>query len=125
MNEFPYPLILYDKALMPHDWPRMFYETAELGFQGLELSVDESDARLARLDWSDRTCLCVARAAKEAGVRLQSLCFSGQRRFPMGSEDPDLPAGGFSDGGRRRNAEYSFCSGKLRSVSDPVSQSTD
>ena len=90
MNEFPYPLILYEKALMPHDWPRMFYETAELGFQGLELSVDESDARLARLDWSDRTCLCVARAAKEAGVRLQSLCFSGQRRFPMGSEEPDL-----------------------------------
>ena len=50
-NQFP--LILYEKALMPHDWPQMLSETAELGFDGFEVSIDESDARLARLDWTE------------------------------------------------------------------------
>ena len=85
-----YPLILYEKALLPHDWARMFAETAELGFDGFELSVDESDARLAKLEWTENDCLSVISAAKRAGILLQSLCFSGQRRFPMGSENPDL-----------------------------------
>ena len=85
-NQFP--LILYEKALMPHDWPQMLSETAELGFDGFEVSIDESDARLARLDWTEKTCLSVIRAAQDAGIALQSLCFSGQRRFPLGSSDP-------------------------------------
>lgn len=85
-----HPLILYEKALMPHDWPRMFADAAALGFDGFEISVDESDARLSRLDWTEKECMAVIRAAKDAGVLLQSLCFSGQRRFPMGSSDPSI-----------------------------------
>lgn len=84
------PLILYEKALMPHDWPKMFADTAALGFDGFEISVDESDARLARLDWTEQECMAVIRAAKNTGILLQSLCFSGQRRFPMGSTDPSI-----------------------------------
>ena len=82
MNVKPYPFILYEKALAPNDWPKMFEDTAKLGFDGFEISIDESDYRLARLNWSSKECLPVIRAAKDAGVRLQSLCFSGQRRFP-------------------------------------------
>ena len=85
-----YPLILYEKALVPNDWSRLFDDTAQLGFDGFELSVDESDYRLSRLDWTDRDCMTVIQAAKDAGIRLQSLCFSGQRRFPMGSADPEI-----------------------------------
>jgi len=85
INKFP--LVLYEKALMPHEWSRIFADTAELGFDGFEISIDESDLHLARLDWTEQDCLPVIRAAKDAGVLLQSLCFSGQRRFPMGSAD--------------------------------------
>jgi predicted hexulose-6-phosphate isomerase len=90
MNVKPYPFILYEKALAPNDWPKMFEDTAKLGFDGFEISIDESDYRLARLNWSSKECLPVIRAAKDAGVRLQSLCFSGQRRFPMGSADSEV-----------------------------------
>lgn len=90
MIDQSYPFVLYEKALMPHSWQEMFADTAKLGFDGFELSIDESDARLARLDWTREECLSVARAAADAGILLQSLCFSGQRRFPMGSEDPAL-----------------------------------
>lgn len=83
-----YALILYEKALQPGSWEQMFSDTAELGFDGFELSIDESDERLERLNWSDRECLQLIRTAKEKGIRLQSLCFSGQRRFPMGSANP-------------------------------------
>ncbi len=88
MSAKRFPLVLYEKALMPHEWSKMFEDTAQLGFDGFEISVDESDGRLARLDWTEQDCLHVIRAAKDAGVLLQSLCFSGQRRFPMGSADP-------------------------------------
>ena len=82
-----FSLVLYEKALMPHDWSKMFSDTAQLGFDGFEISVDETEERLSRLDWTEKDCLPVIRAAKENGVALQSLCFSGQRRFPMGSSD--------------------------------------
>ncbi len=90
MRNFDYPFVLYEKAVMPGVWARMFDDASSAGFDGFEISVDESDSRLARLDWSDKQCLEVVAAARDAGVRLQSLCFSGQRRFPMGSSDPVL-----------------------------------
>lgn len=85
-----FPLVLYEKALVPGSFERMFEDTAKLGFAGFELSVDESDMRLARLDWSDKDVIPVIIAAKQAGIKLQSLCFSGQRRFPMGSADASI-----------------------------------
>lgn len=90
MKSEDYSYTLYEKALMPHDWPRMLSDAAELGFNGFEVSVDESDYRLERLDWSESKCLEVVRLSHDAGIRLQSLCFSGQRRFPMGSSDPKI-----------------------------------
>lgn len=90
MNTKSYPFILYEKALVPHDWSKMFNDAASLGFDGFEISIDESDHRLSRLDWSPQECMAVIQAAKSAGIRLQSLCFSGQRRFPMGSADPEI-----------------------------------
>ncbi len=92
MRDFQYPFVIYEKAMVPGEWPRMLADAAKAGFDGLEISVDESDARLARLDWGDRECLSLITDARQAGVRLQSLCFSGQRRFPMGSADPAVEA---------------------------------
>lgn len=86
------PLVIYEKALMPHEWSKMFDDTAELGFTGFEVSIDESDMRLARLDWDEKEYLPIIAAAKQSGIVLQSLCFSGQRRFPMGSADPAIVA---------------------------------
>lgn len=87
-NDYSY--ILYEKALMPNHWSKMFADAAELGFDGFEISIDESDFRLARLEMDDIECSRISEYAKREGIRLQSVCFSGQRRYPMGSRNPAL-----------------------------------
>ena len=44
---------LYEKALPPElTWEERLRAVKELGFDYLEISVDEKDERLARLDWT-------------------------------------------------------------------------
>jgi L-ribulose-5-phosphate 3-epimerase len=44
-----------------------------LGFDFVEMSVDETDARLARLDWSREQRLALVNAIAETGVRVPSV----------------------------------------------------
>ncbi|MFX3931143.1 TIM barrel protein, partial [Streptococcus suis] len=62
----------------------------ELGFVFVEMSVDESDARLARLEWTKEERLELVKAIYETGVRIPTICFSGHRRYTHGSKDPAL-----------------------------------
>ncbi len=57
------------------------------GYDFVEMSVDETDERPARLDWSPAERLEVVRAIQETGIRIPSMCLSGHRRFPFGSHD--------------------------------------
>ena len=80
---------IYEKALPPiKDWERTFELVHELGFNFLEFSVDESDERLARLDWSNREREAFRQAMWRTGSRINTLMLSGHRRFPLGSADP-------------------------------------
>lgn len=81
---------IYEKALDPGPLGNMFGSGAKLGFDFFEISVDESDMRLARLDWNAQERKNILKSARDAGIRLFSMCFSGQRRFPMGSADRDI-----------------------------------
>ena len=81
---------IYEKALDPGPLGNMFGAGAKLGFDFFEISVDESDMRLARLDWNAQERKNILKSARDAGIRLFSMCFSGQRRFPMGSADRDI-----------------------------------
>lgn len=82
---------LYEKALPNHlSWEEKLACTKELGFDFLEISVDESDERRSRLDWDDATIYSLHRLCEEYGVPLQSMCLSAHRKFPFGSADPAL-----------------------------------
>lgn len=87
MPEPDRPFGIYEKALMPQPWERMFAEVARAGYDYFELSLDESDDRLARLKWTQKEIARVAGAARDSGIRIFSACFSGHRRFPLGSSD--------------------------------------
>ena len=85
-----YKLSVYEKAMPGHiGWKEKLTAAKEAGYDGVELSVDESDERLSRLDWSAVQRLDLLRASRETGVRLPSLCLSGHRRYPLGSRDPE------------------------------------
>lgn len=82
------PLGIYEKALPAGEcWLERLTLAKHLGFDFVEMSVDESDARLSRLDWSREQRLMLVNAVADTGVRVSSMCLSAHRRFPLGSED--------------------------------------
>jgi predicted hexulose-6-phosphate isomerase len=85
----PYRLGLYEKsmpqALGPADKLR---EAKDAGFDYLELSIDESDEKLARLEWKRDAVDALNDAMEETGVPVKSICLSAQRRFPLGDPEP-------------------------------------
>ncbi|MEZ9439378.1 L-ribulose-5-phosphate 3-epimerase [Vibrio atlanticus] len=82
---------LYEKAL-PNElsWEDKLKQTKELGFDFLEISVDESDERRSRLDWNDEEVYVLRRLCEKHGVPLQSMCLSAHRKYPFGSADPEI-----------------------------------
>lgn len=87
------PIGIYEKATPKHfTWLERLQFAKELGFDFVEMSVDESDARWARLDWTKEERLDIVKAIYETGVRIPTICFSGHRRFPLGSSNPELEA---------------------------------
>ena len=84
------PFGIYEKAIKPQEWEKMFADASSAGYQNYEISLDESDARLARLHWDDKQYEEVRRAAMNLNIRILSACFSGHRRFPLGSSSREL-----------------------------------
>ena len=83
-----YQLGLYEKGLPAGlSFHEKLTEARNAGFDYLELSVDETDEKLARLDWPAAEVTALRRAVEDTGVHVYSICLSGHRRFPLG--DPD------------------------------------
>lgn len=77
---------IYEKALPKSiSWKERLVLAKDLGFDFIEMSIDESDDRLRRLDWNDEQKQEVKDAINETGVGILSICLSGHRRFPFGS----------------------------------------
>ncbi|SHO59023.1 L-ribulose-5-phosphate 3-epimerase [Vibrio quintilis] len=80
---------LYEKALPAQmTWEEKIQTTRSLGFDFLEISVDESDQRRQRLDWDDETIYQLRRLCEQYQMPLQSMCLSAHRKYPFGSLDP-------------------------------------
>ncbi|MGX7418541.1 L-ribulose-5-phosphate 3-epimerase [Carnobacterium gallinarum] len=79
---------IYEKALPKKGtWKERLLMAQSLGFDFIEMSIDETAERLARLDWSLEERQQVRQAVYETGVQIQSICLSGHRRYPLGSVD--------------------------------------
>ena len=87
------PIGIYEKAL-PKDlgWPERFSAARDAGYDFVEISVDETPERMARLDWTLAERLAFFRASREAGVPVPSMCLSGHRKIPFGSADAAVRA---------------------------------
>lgn len=90
-----YTLGLYEKA-MPSDlsWEEKLTAAREAGFDFVEISIDETDAKLARLDMSQEERLELVRTMYAVGVPIRTMCLSGHRKYPLGSSDPAVCARG-------------------------------
>ncbi|EFB72279.1 L-ribulose-5-phosphate 3-epimerase [Providencia rustigianii] len=82
------PIGIYEKALPKQSsWLEKLAIAKAAGFDFVEMSVDETDERLARLDWTMEQRLEIVAAIQKTGVRIPTMCLSGHRRFPFGSHD--------------------------------------
>lgn len=86
-----YMLGLYEKS-MPNEltWREKLLCAREAGFDFVEISVDETDAKLARLDSSKEERLEMVKAMFEVGVSIRTMCLSGHRKYPIGSSDENV-----------------------------------
>lgn len=82
---------LYEKAL-PNElsWEEKLIAAREAGFDYVEISVDESDERQARLDWTREERAALRDAIWKTGLPLGSMCLSGHRKWPLGSHDAEV-----------------------------------
>ncbi|MFT4294477.1 MAG: L-ribulose-5-phosphate 3-epimerase [Micropruina sp.] len=84
---------IYEKALRwTGDWDELFADVRRAGFSFVDLSVDESPMRRARLDWTPQQRQQVREAAARNGVQLGGLCLSVHRAVGPGSSDPRVRA---------------------------------
>ena len=83
-----YRLGLYEKS-MPSTltWVEKLTIAKKSGFDYLEISIDESDAKLARLDQPTNE---IKEAIQKKGVPISSMCLSGHRKYPLGSHDKEI-----------------------------------
>ncbi|WP_241568934.1 L-ribulose-5-phosphate 3-epimerase [Rosenbergiella collisarenosi] len=86
-----HPLGIYEKALPKYlSWPERLVLAKSCGYDFVEMSVDETDERLSRLEWSNEQRLTLVTAMLETGINIPSMCLSAHRRFPFGSRDPEI-----------------------------------
>lgn len=83
-----YRLGLYEKS-MPKEfsWEEKLKLTKECGFDYLEMSIDETDEKLARLEYTAEEKKEIKDAINRSGVTIDSICLSGHRKYPLGSHE--------------------------------------
>jgi L-ribulose-5-phosphate 3-epimerase len=82
---------IYEKALPDSfSWTERLTAVKEAGFDYIEMSIDESDWRLKRLDWSPNKRAELISNIQSSGIPILSVCLSAHRRFPLGSGDPKI-----------------------------------
>lgn len=82
---------IYEKAFDPRDsWEQRLMKAKQLGFDYMEISIDEKDERIARLYWSRNEIEQLRRTCAEVGIPILSMCLSAHRRFPFGSSEEHI-----------------------------------
>ena len=85
-----YLLGLYEKS-MPGtlSWTEKLLAAKKAGFDYVEMSIDETEAKLARLEMRAEELTELRAAMLSTGLPIRSICLSGHRKFPLGCPDPD------------------------------------
>jgi L-ribulose-5-phosphate 3-epimerase len=88
---FKMPVGLYEKALPAEmSWEERLVAAGQAGYDFVEISIDESDERLSRLDWTASQRGELRRSIANSGVKIMTMCLSGHRKYPLGSHTPEI-----------------------------------
>lgn len=80
---------IYEKALPVNlSWDERLCQAAQAGYNFVEMSIDDSDERLSRLEWASSARLALRHSIENTGVPILTMGVSGHRKFPLGSSNP-------------------------------------
>ena len=82
-----YTIGLYEKA-MPGtlSWREKMAAAGKAGYDFIEISIDETDEKLERLDMGRAERRKLVELMWETGLPIRTMCPSGHRKYPLGSE---------------------------------------
>ena len=82
---------IYEKAINnKFSWEEKILIAKKAGYDFIEFSVDESDERLARLDWSEKQINELQQLLIKHNFSFNSMTLSGHRKYPFGSTNPQI-----------------------------------
>jgi L-ribulose-5-phosphate 3-epimerase len=83
-----YTLGLYEKSMPSFlSWGEKLDCAKECGFDTVEISIDETEEKLSRLDMSKEERVVLVELMFKCGVPIKTMCLSGHRKYPLGSMD--------------------------------------
>ena len=89
----PYAIGLYEKAVPKTlDWEARLRCAKNCGYDFLEISIDETEEKLSRLDWPAERRRELAEMSTDMDLPIRSMCLSGHRKYPFGASDPAVRA---------------------------------
>lgn len=93
MQNRTYSLGLYEKAMpVTLSWKEKLLAAKEAGYDFLEISIDETEEKLSRLDMPAKERLELSILTAELGIPIHTMCLSGHRKYPLGSSDQEKEA---------------------------------
>lgn len=88
--EKAYSLGLYEKSMPPTlNWKEKLLAAKEAGFDFVEISIDETEEKLSRLEMSKKERFELIQLMTETGISIRTMCLSGHRKYPLGSSDEE------------------------------------
>ena len=86
-----YRIGLYEKALPANlGWREKLNAAKAAGYDFLEISIDETDEKLSRLTMPRAELRCLIDTMLETELPIRTMCLSGHRKYPLGSESPPV-----------------------------------
>lgn len=77
---------IYEKAFPASlSWDERLLEAGKAGYDFVEMSLDTSEERLSRLEWSQNTRSALCRSMENVGIPILTMGVSGHRKYPLGS----------------------------------------
>jgi L-ribulose-5-phosphate 3-epimerase len=92
-----YTLGLYEKAMPGNlSWEEKLTAAKEAGYDFVEISIDETDEKLERLNMTQEERQKLRQLMVETGIPIRTMCLSGHRKYPLGSLDESVSEKGMA-----------------------------
>lgn len=90
-----YSLGLYEKA-MPAElsWKEKLQAAKEAGYDYVEISIDETEEKIKRLDMTKQERFEMLSVMYETDMPIRTMCVSALTKYTLGNDDPDYCARG-------------------------------